>query len=146
MLIFSAGSAPATLDIVTGIHRTGLGFTAREWHESETMEYVQSLDQQAVLISNAPESIMLFSGRSAYPVPSLPTGDARAPEPAGRDSASALDTLVCGDGALLVVFDRSLDGTDPRFDATLALESFSCDVASIFRGTDGVVYSNQLAP
>lgn len=146
MIAFAAGSLPAAVDIVAGIHRTGLGYTAREWHESETMQFVDNLDPQAVLISNAPEAIMLYTGRSAYPVPSLQAGDSRPLDSAGGTSVSGIAPLICREGGFLALFNQSLEGVDPQADPTLVLANLSCELSLDFGGSEGAVYSKRLTP
>lgn len=140
LVIFAAGSAPAGLDIATGLHRTGLGFTAKAWHESETMEFVDGLNQQAILVSNSPEAIMLYTGRSAHRLPSLGDEGPSSPDSAVGASVSHIDPLICSERAFLVLFDDALDGVDSYLSTIFALENLSCEASIIFRSADGSIY------
>lgn len=140
LIMFAAGSAPAGLDIVAGLHRTGLGFTAKAWHESETMQFVVSLDPQAILVSNSPEAIMLFTGRSAYQLPSPGDEGPSSSDSASGASVSNIDQLICNELGFLVLFDETLDGIDTRVNPNLALENLSCEAVVIFKSADGAIY------
>jgi 4-amino-4-deoxy-L-arabinose transferase-like glycosyltransferase len=60
-----AGNGLMSWDILSGLHRTGAGFTSAAWRDSETMRAVEMIPADAILISNAPESVLLHLSR--YP-------------------------------------------------------------------------------
>lgn len=140
LVMFAAGSAPAGLDIVAGLHRTGLGFTAKAWHESETMEFVDGLNPKAILVSNSPEAIMLYTGRSAHRLPSQVDEGPSSPESAVAASVSNIDQLICNERGFLVLFDDALDGVDARVNPDMALNSLSCEPIAVFQSVDGAIY------
>lgn len=143
LLVVAAGSAPASIDIVSGLHRTGLGYTAKAWHESAAIERVMELDPETILISNSPEAIMLFTGRSAHPVPLSGNEAPSSQELGGGITATTADELICTRGGVLVLFEGSFDGVDQRSDPESTFENLSCQLAAIYEGADGSIYRSE---
>ena len=140
LIMFAIGSAPAGLDIVTGLNRTGLGFTAKAWHESETMEFVDGLNPQAILVSNSPEAIMLYTGRSAYQLPFAEDQSPLSQVSSSRTILSSIDRIICDEGGTLVFFDGALDGIAARVSPEMTLNGLSCDLVAVFQSADGRIY------
>jgi hypothetical protein len=68
LLAALAGYAVISQDIVLGLHRTGLGYTGREWRDSPTLAAVLELPEERGLISNEPSAILLLTGKTPYSI------------------------------------------------------------------------------
>lgn len=123
-----AGLAPSSVDIYSGLHRTGLGYTAAAWRRSPTLSAVSQLPSNTELLSNAPEAILLYTERYPYSVASLQsTGDC----------PPALQRLT-ERGAIIVSFDpTTLDGAR-EWDADRLIPV--CDLTVRSSQQDGTIY------
>jgi hypothetical protein len=105
LLAALAGYGVISLDTVTGLHRTGLGYTGREWRQSGTIAAVRRLPSDVALISNEPYAILLLTGRNPYPIPEIQQQRPMTPFlPYGRGSSAGEQLFQHGEAAL-VVFD-----------------------------------------
>ena len=68
LLVALSGYAVISQDTVFGLHRTGLGYTGREWRQSETIAAIRRLPADKSLISNEPAAVLLLTGRSTYQI------------------------------------------------------------------------------
>jgi hypothetical protein len=59
-LLFAGGYLVLATDILSGIHRTGLGYTSKSWRNSETLQAIKNLPEGTPLISNEPMPILLY--------------------------------------------------------------------------------------
>lgn len=142
--VLIVGYSPTSLDLIAGLHRTGLGFTAREWHESPTLQAVQKLRPGTTLVSNAPEAILLYSDRSSYLLPTVRELDSARPSDRTPRQAPETESLLCNPDTYLILFDASLDGAESVPDPMVETQ-VTCDLELIFEGADGAIYEHQPA-
>jgi len=80
LAIFMAGYFILSLDIATGLHRTGLGYTGKVWRESDTLRAVGTLNEEMPWISNEPMAILLYNDRWPFEIDELSGNGAQIPE------------------------------------------------------------------
>ncbi|TFH33813.1 MAG: hypothetical protein E4G99_10785 [Anaerolineales bacterium] len=142
MLIFGAGYLVLATDIVTGQHRTGLGYTAKAWRESKTLVAIDDLPPGTPLISNEPIPIMLYYDMWPDELdvlnPTVPmntitafgTGNSRA-EVRFREGHAVLILFDNFLGQLRSIYGDQADQNQAAFTQGLEL---------IFEGSDGAMY------
>jgi len=52
-------------------HRAGLGYSAVEWQESETLEWLTSVPKETILYTNGPDVVYLLKNRGVNPIPAI---------------------------------------------------------------------------
>jgi hypothetical protein len=142
LVLAIAGFSMISQDTVLGLHRTGLGYTGRQWRGSETIAAVRRLPPDLSLVSNEPAAVLLLVGRAAYPMPEI---EELRPlerfEPFGTGSSPGEQAFREGK-AVLVLFDtvegqlRSLYGAG----AQGRLAALLSGAVLQFRGQDGAIY------
>jgi len=65
VLAVAVGYTNLSIDLVMSLHRTVAGYTARAWQESEALRAIAQQPGEAILISNEPEAVLLYTYR--YP-------------------------------------------------------------------------------
>jgi len=142
LLVALAGYGIISQDIVVGLHRTGLGYTSREWRQSETIAAVRQLPSSIQLISNEPYAVLLLIGRNPYPIAEIQQRQPVASfVPFGLGS-SASERLFQEGKATLVIFDtihvelQQLYGDQAEMRYANLLEGLHPS----FEGSDGGIY------
>jgi hypothetical protein len=136
-----SGYAVISQDILMGLHRTGLGYTGREWRSSPTIAAIRQMPPGQVLISNEPYAVLLLTDRTAYSIFEIAQNSPVAEFAAfGGGSTEAEQAFRTGE-ARLVLFDtireqfETLYGgrSDERY------ESFVRGLTRELQTEDGVV-------
>lgn len=129
-------------DIYAGLHRTGLGYTGRDWRQSETIAYIETLPTELPIVTNETEPILLLTGRTPYPIAELVGADVPSEFHQFGVGDSEAEARFHGDGAALVLFDtieeQMLHVYGER--ATKRLEAFTDGLRLAFEGEDGKAY------
>lgn len=134
-----AGFLPSTLDIVTGLHRTGSGYTSRAWSTSPTLAYALQISPEVPLITNAAEAMLLYTGQMPY---RLPTGERAASRAFGEGSSPAEAAYRYQSGLVVLFEDPGLDGLrDSSTEDLLRYHSMLAESDMTFRFRDGSVYA-----
>jgi hypothetical protein len=137
------GYAVISQDIVLGLRRTGLGYTGRDWRQSETIAAVNDLPGSTPLITNEPAAVLLLTGRTAYQIQEIAErrrvetfegfGEGATPaEAAFRERHGALvlfDTIY---GQLGSIYGEAAEA---RFQTLVA------SLKPVFVGQDGTIYT-----
>lgn len=99
------GFGVITQDIVLGLHRTGLGYTGRDWQQSELIAAVRRLPPEVRVITNEPSAVTLLTGRTPYPVLEITQAKPASEFTALGTGSSVADQAFSRSGAVLVLFD-----------------------------------------
>jgi 4-amino-4-deoxy-L-arabinose transferase-like glycosyltransferase len=141
-LLFAGGYLVLAADIVSGIHRTGLGYTSKSWRNSEMLQAIKDLPEGTPLISNEPMPILLYYhiwpmeieeiSLSQSQEELLPFGDGgTTPEKIFRDGSARLILFDTFESQVRSVYgDRHQERLDIFFEGLMP----------IFTGEDGVIY------
>ena len=135
------GYAVETADIVQGLHRTGLGYTAPRWQRSQTIHAVRNLPSEMSLISNEPMPVLLYTGRWPYPVAELEQDSPAQFLRYGRGPTEA-ERLFEGGGTALILFDTAAAEFERLYPGR-GEERFAALIDGLrinFRGEDGAIY------
>jgi hypothetical protein len=132
-----SAKAPEAIRSAVRIHDHGLGYTSREWRDSELTAFVKQVREDVTVYSNGTDVLRFLTGRESrwIPAKSLP-GTLRA-------NSRYLEQIgfLCGDvrehGALLIYFHRITWRWYLPSEAELAS---SCDLPVRQRYPDGTVY------
>jgi len=106
LTILMVGNSVLSIDILSGLHRTGLGYTSSRWRTSGTIQQVQGLDPDLALISNEPMPILLYTGRWPMPIDELEHEPAERFLRFGLGRNPAEQRFETGEAAL-VLFDTA---------------------------------------
>ena len=142
LLAALAGYAVISQDIVLGLHRTGLGYTGREWRNSPTIAAVVELPPERRLVSNEPFAVLLLTGRTPYSIFEIAQ---RSPVSEftsyGGGSTEAEEVFRRGQ-ALLVLFQSIPDqfGSLYQDRAAERLEAFISGLPVVQQTADGAIY------
>jgi hypothetical protein len=143
LLAALAGYAVISQDIVLGLHRTGLGYTSREWRASPTVQALRAIPPQRILVSNEPAAVLLLTGRMPYSIPEI----------AQRRSVSDFATYGSGTTeaelafrqgrAWLVLFSSIHDQFGSLYGDRAAerLEAFTRGLSLVNETADGAIYA-----
>jgi hypothetical protein len=122
------GYGVMSYDIVSGMHRTGGGYTGTAWRASETLEAIRTLPTANPLLSNAPEAVLLYTGR--YPHSLV---DAAA----GPGCPSAVRSVL-DEGGIVVAFDPDALAGARSWNAEQVIAA--CGLRAIGEWPDGAIY------
>ncbi len=131
-----AGYLPATAELLIGHHRTGAGYTAKAWQNSELVGAVQELPADRPLISNAPEGFLMHASRYPYDFADLALD--HQPGCVGQGD-SPLDKLFRDEGAALVLVSTELGGRE-IFTSNGRADDFRplpCAARTLYSGSEG---------
>jgi len=141
-LIFAGGYLLLAADIISGMHRTGWGYTSKLWRNSETLQAIKELPEGTPLISNEPMPILLYYDIWPMEIEEISLGQPReALLPFGKGDTEP-EQLFIGGSARLILFDtfetqvRSVYGDRHQE----RLETFLKGLKPIFTGEDGTIY------
>ena len=137
-----------TFEMIAGLRRTGAGYTARAWQQSQIMQGLQDLPPDVDLISNEPEAALLYLNR--YPH-DLNTWAALYEAEAGTLSFGCGDTdlekLFRLHGTRLILFNPTGwtgIGTE-RVERTSLTNLSLCNAGQIQNYADGSVHQSTAA-
>ena len=136
------GYSLISADMVTGMHRTGLGYTSRAWQSSQTLAAVQRLPPELSLITNETAAIMLYTDRSAHEIPGLQPSDPRTMSVPFGSGSSELDQEYRSGKAALILFNsinRQLKN-GPKNVQKLTPSDLTAGLHAAYLGNDGSIY------
>jgi len=142
LLATLAGYAVISQDIVVGLHRTGLGYTGREWRNSASVAAILDLPAGRSLISNEPSAVLLLTGMTPYSIFEIaqrsPVSEFTA---FGSGSTEAEEKFRRGQ-ALLVLFESIHDQFRSLYQDRAAerLEAFISGLPILYATADGTIY------
>ncbi len=140
-----AGYAVISQDIVLGLHRTGLGYTGREWRQSETIAAVREIPADTPLISNEPAAVLLLTGRNPYTIYEIEQQEPVEVFESFGDGPSEAERVFRDEGAALVLFDTAEDQFESLYGnkADERLGIFLGAAETVFLGEDGsILFAN----
>ena len=141
-ILFAGGYFLLAVDIVSGIHRTGLGYTSKSWRNSETLHALKDLPEGTPLISNEPMPILLYDDVWPMEIEEISLGQPQETLlPFGKGSTTPEEIFREG-SALLILFDtfESQVRSVYRERYQERLETFIEGLTPIFTGEDGAIY------
>ena len=89
-------------------YRTGIGFNSAAWQQSATLKGIQQLPPGVDIFSNAPEGILLHTGRPALTLPRKMNLVIQRPNPDYPENLAAMLNKMEEDGDVIVYF-KGLD-------------------------------------
>lgn len=136
------GYAVISWDLITGLHRTGLGYTGRTWRESETMAAIADLPPDVPVVTNEPIAVTLLTGRVPFSITEI---EQRRPSELFTSFASGggqAGEAIREKGGALVLFDSIRDQLNQLYGdmASVRLAAFTEGLTQGFSGSDGEIY------
>lgn len=122
------GYSLMTLDLITGFHRTGAGYTGRAWQSVPLEDATSRLGADRPLVSNHPEAVLLYTGRYPHDLNFY-----LRREEVGDDSCPAdLYDLFHTKNAGLVLIGLSGDPSQPNIDPDVLGQGLAanCDLTA----------------
>jgi hypothetical protein len=143
MVVTVMGYGVLSLDIITGLHRTGLGYTSLAWRTSETLAAVSDLPEDEEWISNEPMPVLLYHNRWPHEIEELADQEPVEVFLGFGDGSTASDVLFRENSAYLILFDSIQGQLEPLYSERTEsrLEAFVQDLVIEFSGEDGRIYS-----
>jgi hypothetical protein len=96
-----------SLDIALQYHQNGLGYTSRNWRDSETIHTVEQLPSNITLISNESAAVLFYTNRPAYDISEITNGKSQSFTRYGDDPTDPAQSAFRSEGAALVLFNSS---------------------------------------
>ena len=97
---------PATLTWLQQHYRKGIGYSSREWQESETIKQLATRMPAAVIYSNGPDVIYALLGRPAAMIPRKTNTASNLPNPNYRAQLEQMHRTLQAASGVIVFFDR----------------------------------------
>jgi 4-amino-4-deoxy-L-arabinose transferase-like glycosyltransferase len=142
ILLFAGGYFLLAADILSGIHRTGLGYTSKSWRNSETLQAIKDLPEGTPLISNEPMPILLYYHVWPMEIEELSLSQSQEELLPFGNGGTTPEKIFRDGSARLILFDtfesqvRSVYGDRHQE----RLETFFEGLIPIFTGEDGFIY------
>jgi hypothetical protein len=136
------GYAVISQDIVIGLHRTGLGYTGRDWRNSPTIAAIGETPPDLALISNEPSAVVLLTGRTPYSILEIAQLEPVTEfTPFGSGSTAAEQVFRRGK-ARLVLFASVNEQFEILYGerADERLDAFVSGLRTYVQTADGVIY------
>ncbi len=127
---------PSGIETAERIRREGLGYTSRQWIESETVNYARTLPAGTTVYSNEPEALRFLDGLHALRLPAMTSALSMEANRHYRDQLAAMCEALSAGGTYLVYFDMVQRANLPTLDALRS----ACKPPLIQRLRDGSVY------
>jgi hypothetical protein len=86
------------------IQKNGLGYTARQWQESESIAFVRSTPNNAIIYSNGIDVISFLTGKQALSLPFKTSSNTQMDNDNFDEEIKSMCTNIVENGALLVYF------------------------------------------
>jgi len=97
---------PATLNWLRQHYRQGIGYSSREWQESETIEQLATKMPSVLIYSNAPDVVYTLLGRPAAMIPRRSNTASNMPNASYHAEIEQMRTTVRAANGVIVFFDR----------------------------------------
>lgn len=128
-------AVPQALDY----HLNGKGFTSKAWQNSETIDYLATIQDSRVIYSNGPEVIEFWTGKEAILIPRQVFATKLEENEDYSDQLDQVSTECQAGRALIAYFTEGISRW--YLPSIEELESTS-DLPVLYRFADGVVFSN----
>jgi hypothetical protein len=135
-----------TARIVQQNYETGLGYLSPAWQQSETVQALRALPDDAPLVSNEVTALLFLTGRRAYPLAEIYQDEPLTVFSAygqGDDRQDVGQQLFRLGQARLVLFDSVQQQLEPIYGPRSAqrLAALIDGLRVLFRGSDGAIYA-----
>jgi hypothetical protein len=97
---------PATLTWLQQHYRQGIGYSSREWKESETIKQLATKMPSVLIYSNAPDVVYTLLGRPAAMIPRRSNTASNMPNASYHAEIEQMRTTVRAANGVIVFFDR----------------------------------------
>jgi hypothetical protein len=94
---------------VTELAKGGQGYASFQWYDSKTMAFLRSLAPQAMIYTNQPTAVYLYTGRGAYVLPDRLDPVTTEQRPGFDKGVEEMQTQIKAGKAVLALFS----GDDP---------------------------------
>lgn len=128
---------PKSMRVLAEYQKNGLYYTSRQWQESETMKFVESLSAEVRIYSNAPDPIGFLTEKKALILPYKENITTKIKNPHYENELKGLCEEVGNEKAVVVYFK----GIERSFLTTRKDLEASCPVSILRRFRDGVIYA-----
>lgn len=143
LVVFSAATLLNSLFSIRAGYPQNLGFSSPIWRQSETLALVKRLPAEAVIFSNSPEAIYLYTNRPVQPLPKKFLSANQQLNASYAADLSSMQGQIENQRGVLVYFntlpERSTLPTAEELKAQLSL----CVVA---QAADGAIYGINACP
>jgi 4-amino-4-deoxy-L-arabinose transferase-like glycosyltransferase len=142
LLLVVGGSVIRGAGWVNDGYLNGIGFSSLAWQRSAFIQQVQSLPQETLTYSNAPEAIYLHAGRRAMPFPKPINVTTQQANLAYAAEVERMQELLSQQAAF-VVYARSLS---QRTSPTETELSQQLSLRILAQAVDGAIYASSISP
>jgi hypothetical protein len=85
--------------------RGGMGYASFQWYDSEAMAFLRDLPEDAMIFTNEPGAVYLYTGRGAYVLPSGYDSARAEFVPGFEEGVERMQTEINAGRAVLALFD-----------------------------------------
>jgi hypothetical protein len=141
ILGFMYPNAQASWKLISQYHQFGLGYTNAAWHNSQTLQALNTMPSTTPLITNEATAVLLHLDRAAFDFCSPPCNPSSGIR-YGDDLLDPVQKIFREQGAALVLFYPYCDAQNhPSSSYSLAqLNSLTRDLNQAFQSCDGAIY------
>jgi len=139
----SIANIPWTAHILAEGHSTGFGYASAEWRESKVVAFVDGLDPEVMVYSNAPEVFRVLRHRPALMIPRAYSPSSGQPNSAFGEQINEMMARLESGTAALAYFERM---RSREYLPTPEELAESHDLVVLFRASDGAVFSCRRRP
>ncbi len=135
-VVLSTGYAYRSAAALRSAFFNGLGFNSLSWQRSETIRELRTLQPDIGIYSNAPEAILLHTGRPASRFPKPFEDTNQRPNPSYAQDYQRMQESITNGDAVLVYFDGLRAASSPSEDELIVQLGLSAGTAT----SDGTIY------
>ena len=137
ILIFSAFQFFAQAKFIETLESDGLGFSSKEWVQSELLEYIKKLPESTLIWTNGPDPIQLYLNRSSKMLPKVIDPITQKTNPQAMKEIKNTITELIEKGGVLVLFNNI---TWRWYLANIQQIASIVQLEEISQAQDGVIY------
>jgi len=97
---------PDAINHALNIQENGLGYTARQWQESESIAFVKSISNNVNIYSNGWDVIRFLTGKNVLPIPSKTNSGTMLDNQNFQREINSVCENIIGNRAMLVFLDN----------------------------------------
>lgn len=124
------------LKFVDQVKANGLHFAAKEWVESETLRWLKDLPKDAVIYTNSPEPLEIYTGRSGKMLPNHTYAGSRLPNTKVMQDVTVMADEMVRTNGVIVLFNSV---TWRWYLPTLTQLRQVLPLETVYEGKDGIV-------
>ncbi|NIM94602.1 MAG: hypothetical protein GTO18_12955 [Anaerolineales bacterium] len=133
---------PSSVEVITDLHTSSMGYTSKRWVESDVIQDVLELPQDIRIISSEPTAILFYAQRPAHTIPEISGATPVDEFYSFGDGTDNVQQAFRAEGAALVLFNDVYWQFYPLYGERTQdrLDAFTDGLKVHSEGWDGAIY------